>query len=86
MVSARRLTCTFMLAALFTPLFAAAPVGAQSADNLATPHSKGLAQEFGALGRPMLPPPVQHALAPALLVTHPRLTAAHRPAKFPGLF
>ena len=30
MVSARRLTCTFMLAALFTPLFAAAPVAAQS--------------------------------------------------------
>jgi tripartite-type tricarboxylate transporter receptor subunit TctC len=29
MVSARRLTCTFMLAALFTPLFAAAPVAAQ---------------------------------------------------------
>jgi tripartite-type tricarboxylate transporter receptor subunit TctC len=30
MVGARRLTCTFMLAALFTPLFAAAPVAAQS--------------------------------------------------------
>jgi tripartite-type tricarboxylate transporter receptor subunit TctC len=30
MVSARRLTCTFMLAAVFTPLFAAAPVAAQS--------------------------------------------------------
>ena len=30
MVSARRLTCTFVLAALFTPLFAAAPVAAQS--------------------------------------------------------
>ncbi len=29
MVSARRLTCAFMLAALFTPLFAAAPVAAQ---------------------------------------------------------
>jgi tripartite-type tricarboxylate transporter receptor subunit TctC len=29
MVGARRLTCTFMLAALFTPLFAAAPVAAQ---------------------------------------------------------
>jgi len=34
----------------------------------------------------MLPPPVQHALAPALLITHPRLPAAHRPAKFLGLF
>ena len=30
MVSARRLTCTFVLAALFAPLFAAAPVAAQS--------------------------------------------------------
>ena len=30
MVSARRLTCTFLLAALFAPLFAAAPVAAQS--------------------------------------------------------
>src|SRR6266536_2783437 len=30
MVGARRLTCTFMLAALLTPLFAAAPVAAQS--------------------------------------------------------
>ena len=30
MVSARGLTCTFMLAALFTPLFAAAPVAAHS--------------------------------------------------------
>jgi tripartite-type tricarboxylate transporter receptor subunit TctC len=30
MVGARRLTCTFMLAALFMPLFAAAPVAAQS--------------------------------------------------------
>ena len=30
MVSARRLTCTFMLAALFTPLFVAAPGAAQS--------------------------------------------------------
>ena len=30
MVGARRLTCTIMLAALFTPLFAAAPVAAQS--------------------------------------------------------
>jgi tripartite-type tricarboxylate transporter receptor subunit TctC len=30
MVGARRPTCTFMLAALFTPLFAAAPVAAQS--------------------------------------------------------
>jgi tripartite-type tricarboxylate transporter receptor subunit TctC len=30
MVGARRLTCTFMLAALFTLLFAAAPVAAQS--------------------------------------------------------
>jgi len=30
MVSARRLICTFMLVALFTPLFAAAPVAAQS--------------------------------------------------------
>jgi len=29
-VSARRLTCTFVLAALFAPLFAAAPVAAQS--------------------------------------------------------
>jgi tripartite-type tricarboxylate transporter receptor subunit TctC len=29
-VSARRLTCTFLLAALFAPLFAAAPVAAQS--------------------------------------------------------
>src|SRR5262249_5645654 len=30
MVGARRVSCMFMLAALFTPLFAAAPVGAQS--------------------------------------------------------
>ena len=30
MVSARRLTCTFLLAALFAPLFAAPPVAAQS--------------------------------------------------------
>jgi hypothetical protein len=30
MVGARRLTCVFVMAALFTPLFTAAPVAAQS--------------------------------------------------------